>query len=104
MTHSPIKYHVQPVPYGAYILDDYDLLIAKVNSVKKAKLFVKAVNIHEELVQAAKGMLENYIQLKRISLAVARSDNPDWMPSLTEDGDIHVIAIRKAIAKAEEKE
>lgn len=54
-----------------------------------------------KLLEAVKGMLENYIELKKISLIMARSDRPNWGQGLTENDDIHVLAVREAIAEAE---
>lgn len=55
---------------------------------------------NRQLVQAASGMLENYLELKRISLAMACSDAPNWMgANLTPDDDVHVIAVRKVLGK-----
>ena len=54
-----------------------------------------------ELLVALSAMLANYLELKRVSLALARSDAPNWIGSpMTPDDDIHVIKARAAIAKA----
>lgn len=59
----------------------------------------------ERLEKAVSGMLENYIQLKQITLAMARSDSPNWIGSrLTPDDDIHVVAVRAAMSAHETKE
>ncbi len=48
--------------------------------------------------KALRGMLENYIELKRIALAVSRHDTPHWVGAkMTPDDDIHVQAARKAL-------
>jgi hypothetical protein len=62
----------------------------------------RLVEQNRVLRQALSGMLGNYIELKRISLIYARSDAPNWMPSLTENDDIHVIAARAALAATKE--
>lgn len=52
----------------------------------------------DTLQRAAKGMLENYIEMKVITLAMARSDAPSWVGArMTPDDDTHVIAVRKAL-------
>lgn len=52
-----------------------------------------------ELREALSGMLENYIELKRFSLCIARSDAPNWVgAAMTPEDDIHVIAARQALA------
>lgn len=56
-----------------------------------------------ELSRALTGMLGNYLELKRLSLILARSDNSGWAPGLTENDDVHVIAARKAIDAAKAK-
>jgi hypothetical protein len=53
------------------------------------------------LLDALKNMMGNYLSLKRMSLILARSDSPNWMPNLDENDDIYVIAARKAIALME---
>ncbi len=58
----------------------------------------------DELLKALRGMLENYLNLKSISLKIAKSDAPGWIgQGLGVEDDIHVIAVRKAIARAEGK-
>ena len=61
----------------------------------------RLISAAPDLLEACKGMLENYITLRRISLDLARSDRPGWCPGVTVDDDVHVIAVRAAIAKAE---
>lgn len=64
----------------------------------------KLLGQRNELLAACKGMLANYIELKRIALLVAKSDAPNWVGSgLTAEDDIHVTAVKAAIAKAEGK-
>lgn len=53
-----------------------------------------------ELLEAAKGMLENYRALKKICNFIAKSDRPNFH---TSNEDVHTIAVEKAIAKAEGK-
>lgn len=63
---------------------------------------VKApVGLEYEAIEALQGMLENYIELKRISLMVAQSDAPNWAgATLTVEDDIHVIKARAILARA----
>lgn len=52
----------------------------------------------DKLRQALGGMLDNYIELKHISLIMARSDAPGWIGrGMTVDDDIHVQKARAAL-------
>jgi hypothetical protein len=47
---------------------------------------------------ASRGMLENYLELKNISLILAKSDAPGWIGrGMTVDDDVHVQAVRAAL-------
>lgn len=56
----------------------------------------------EAVAEAGRKMLENYRELKSISLAMAKSDAPGWIGnSLTVDDDIHVRDVTKALDNLE---
>ncbi len=70
-------------------------------TIEEAKANAQLIASAPELLEALEGMLENYIELKRISLCMAKSDAPNWIgASMTPEDDVHVIAARQAIAKA----
>lgn len=67
--------------------------------VAVAKRYDSVVTQRDALAAALRGMLDNYIELKRITLAVARSDSPNWLGcQMTPEDDIHVKAARAALA------
>lgn len=62
------------------------------------KMLYRAERQRDKLAEALRGMLDNYIELKRITLAVARSDSPNWLGcQMTPEDDIHVKAARAAL-------
>lgn len=90
---EPEKFDVGPIGY----VDD----VARVTGKANAEFICRACNSFYEMREALNGILENYIELKRITLHMAKSDAPNWIgKNLTVDDDIHVIAARAAIAKA----
>lgn len=57
---------------------------------------------YTELVEAYSAMLENYVELKRISLIVAKSDAPNWIGAgFTVEDDIHVQKARALLDRIE---
>ena len=75
-------------------------------SEDRAREIEAAINERAALVavaEAATRMLENYRELKQISLALAKSDAPNWVGAgMTVDDDIHVQAVTNALAKLRE--